>query len=387
MGFRANASGEHAATVGFQATASGKDSFAASTLANASGKDSVAIGHSAAATGENTVAIGINNKAEGEGAVNIGSKNYGAYTNTTIVGSNNNIAHTDHMEDPEGDVILGTLNNMQDSFHGVLVGKNNQVNNADYAVAIGNDTAVNVVESVAIGHNSKADSVTGTASADIAGKTYTFAGGAPVGTVSVGDVNKERTVTNVAAGRISDTSTDAINGSQLHSVVTEVAKNKQNIKDLATGVNDLGGIVKDNSDAINDLNNRISSTGSNVLHEAKSYTDQQVSAASAALAGLHPLDFDKNDKWSYSVGLGNYKNANAAAIGVFYRPNKNTMFNVATTIGSGRGMISLGANFKFGKESEVVPEANQIKKDMADLTNKYNDLEQKYEQLLAKLSK
>ena len=183
-------------------------------------------------------------------------------------------------------------------------------------------------------------------------------------------------ISNVAAGRVSATSTDAVNGSQLHAI-KDVVDNHENRITTIEG-------------DINTLNNRIINGGANSLNEAKSYTDQQVSsvaAASAALAGLHPLDFDKHDKWSYSVGFGNYKNANAAALGAFYRPNKNTMFNAATTVGNGRNTISLGANFKFGKSSEEVTteDAAQLKKDMKDLSEKYNELAQKYNELAAKL--
>lgn len=210
----------------------------------------------------------------------------------------------------------------------------------------------------------------------IGGRTYSFAGGNAVGTLSIGDSGAERTITNVAAGRVSATSTDAVNGSQLHAI-KDVVDNHENRITTIEG-------------DINTLNNRIINGGANSLNEAKSYTDQQVSsvaAASAALAGLHPLDFDKHDKWSYSVGFGNYKNANAAALGAFYRPNKNTMFNAATTVGNGRNSISLGANFKFGKSSEEVTteDAAQLKKDMKDLSEKYNELAQKYNELAAKL--
>ena len=186
--------------------------------------------------------------------------------------------------------------------------------------------------------------------------------------MSIGDSGAERTITNVAAGRVSATSTDAVNGSQLYAIKDVVDNHETRITAIEGNIN----------------------SGTNFLNEAKAYTDQQVSsvaAASAALAGLHPLDFDKHDKWSYSVGFGNYKNANAAALGAFYRPNKNTMFNVATTVGNDRNMISLGANFKFGKSSEEVTtdEATQLKRDMKDLSEKYNELAQNYNELVAKL--
>lgn len=223
-GFKSQATEDSAVAVGNQATASGRHSLAIGTISNATATDAVAVGHSANATGKNSVAIGSDNKAEGEAAVNIGSNNHGAYDHATIVGSENNITYSDHLVDPYGDVVVGTKNNMQDSYFGITVGNNNSLNNADNSVAIGNNTSISVAESVAIGNNSKAESVVGTSSTNISGTTYSFAGGTPVGTVSVGDTDKERTLTNVAAGRVSFTSTDAINGSQLYGVALEAQK-------------------------------------------------------------------------------------------------------------------------------------------------------------------
>lgn len=223
-GFKSKAIADNSIAVGNQAAASGDHGLAIGTIANATATDAVAVGHSANATGKYSVAIGSDNKAEGEAAVNIGSNNHGAYDHATIVGSGNNIAYSDHLVDPYGDVVVGTKNNMQDSYFSIAVGTNNTLSNADNSVALGNNTSVSVAESVAIGNNSKAESVVGTSSASIGGTTYNFAGGTPVGTVSIGDADKERTLTNVAAGRISDTSTDAVNGSQLHAVATEAAK-------------------------------------------------------------------------------------------------------------------------------------------------------------------
>ena len=259
--------------------------------------------------------------------------------------------------------------------NGIAIGTNATVDGVD-SIAIGTSAKATTDNSIALGAKSITDTAVSTSSGVIGGRTYSFAGGNAVGTLSIGDSGAERTITNVAAGRVSATSTDAVNGSQLHAI-KEVVDNHENRITTIEG-------------DINTLNNRIVNGGANSLHEAKAYTDQQVSsvaAASAALAGLHPLDFDKHDKWSYSVGFGNYKNANAAALGAFYRPNKNTMFNAATTVGNGRNTISLGANFKFGKSSEEVTteEAAQLKKDMKDLSEKYNELAQKYNELAAKL--
>lgn len=147
-----------------------------------------------------------------------------------------------------------------------------------------------------------------------------------------------------------------------------------------------------NVDQLKEVENKINYISGNVLNQAKDYTDSQmakVGAASAALAALHPLDFDRDDKYSYSVGFGNYKNATATAMGAFYRPNENTMINVATTLGSNRNMVSVGANFKLGPAGKKLSAAKQVELEaqVKDLTTKYNDLEAKYNKLVAMLDK
>lgn len=312
---------------------------AVGSYANASGAYSTALGFKTAASNEDSVALGNYSTSAGKSAFAAGTLANAAEKDSLAIG------------------------------HSATTTKEN-------GIAIGTNAKAATDNSIALGAKSVTDTAVSTSSGIIGGRTYSFAGGNAVGTLSIGDSGAERTITNVAAGRVSATSTDAVNGSQLHAI-KDVVDNHENRITTIEG-------------DINTLNNRIINGGANSLNEAKAYTDQQVSsvaAASAALAGLHPLDFDKHDKWSYSVGFGNYKNANAAALGAFYRPNKNTMFNAATTVGNGRNSISLGANFKFGKSSEEVTteDAAQLKKDMKDLSEKYNELERKYTELAAKL--
>ena len=149
-----------------------------------------------------------------------------------------------------------------------------------------------------------------------------------------------------------------------------VAGNQQ-IHDVARGV--------DNTDAVNvaqlkEVESKITNINSDVINQARSYTDAQVSkvgAGAAALAGLHPLEYNPNDKWSFGVGVGNYKNAKATALGAFYQPNDHTMFNIATTLGDSRNMVSLGANVKVGYQDPSLKTsrfelAQQIKDLQAD---------------------
>ena len=353
IGYNAKAKNDYATAVGYSSTGSGNQSSAFGFNAEATAMNTTAVGSYANASGAYSTALGFKTAASNEDAVALGNYSTSAGKSAFAAGTLAKAAEKDSLA-------IG---------HSATTTKEN-------GIAIGTNAMAATANSIALGAKSVTDTAVSTNSGVIGGRTYSFAGGTAVGTLSIGDSSAERTITNVAAGRVSAASTDAVNGSQLHAI-KDVVDNHENRITTIEG-------------DINTLNNRIINGGANSLNEAKAYTDQQVSsvaAASAALAGLHPLDFDKHDKWSYSVGFGNYKNANAAALGAFYRPNKNTMFNAATTVGNGRNSISLGANFKFGKSSEEVTteDAAQLKKDMKDLSEKYNELAQKYNELVAKL--
>lgn len=491
-GFKSKAIADNSIAVGNQAESSGDHGLAIGTIANATATDAVAVGHSANATGKYSVAIGSGNKAEGEAAVNIGSNNHGAYDHATIVGSENNIAYSDHMVDPYGDVVVGTKNTLQDSYFSIAVGNNNALSNADNSVAIGNNTSVSVAESVAIGHEAKADTVVGTSSASIGGTTYNFAGDNPVGTVSIGDTGKERTLTNVAAGRISDTSTDAVNGSQLHAVATEAAKhtvvtsgtninvtsgtaanggtkytvalsNDLSVNSAAFGANtdpihsviDKNGVAVFNGDvdthynangvAIEDRNTldnaqynldgmvadsngkRVEFTTTNItaggqqIHGVAAGTagtdavnmnqltsalnqingsnnalsnvvkaNQQEArkgiAGTAALAGLHPLDFDPDHKLDVMAGYGHFHGTNAGAVGIAYRPNEDLMFTVGTTFGSDN-VINAGVSYKVGAKSEVSRSKATLIKDLDEAKKEIAQLKADNEKIKAILEK
>ena len=353
IGYNAKAKNDYATAVGYSASGTGNQSSAFGFNAEATAMNTTAVGSYANASGAYSTALGFKTVASNEDSVALGNYSTSAGKSAFAAGTLAKAAEKDSLA-------IG---------HSATTTKEN-------GIAIGTNAMAATDNSIALGAKSVTATAVSTNSGVIGGRTYNFAGGNAVGTLSIGDSGAERTITNVAAGRVSATSTDAVNGSQLHAI-KDVVDNHENRITTIEG-------------DINTLNNRIINGGANSLNEAKSYTDQQVSsvaAASAALAGLHPLDFDKHDKWSYSVGFGNYKNANAAALGAFYRPNKNTMFNAATTVGNGRNSISLGANFKFGKSSEEVTteDAAQLKKDMKDLSEKYNELERKYTELAAKL--
>lgn len=144
-------------------------------------------------------------------------------------------------------------------------------------------------------------------------------------------------VTGVAAGEISSTSTDAVNGSQLFATNQQVAQNAQ---------------------SINKLGNRINKVG----------------AGAAALAALHPLDFDPDDKWDFAAGYGNYNGENAAAIGAYYRPNEDTMFSVGGSFGNGENMVNAGVSLKLGQGNHVSTSKVAMAKEIKDLRKELEGL-------------
>ena len=173
-------------------------------------------------------------------------------------------------------------------------------------------------------------------------------------------------VTHVADGEITVDSKDAVNGSQLYRVQKNVESIENNVTNLAGDVTNLNGRVSD-------LDNRVNKVG----------------AGAAALAALHPLDFNPDDKWNFAVGYGNYRNANSVAVGAFYQPNENTMFNVATNFGNGENMINAGVSFKIGKgnsyagisKAQLVAENQQLKANDALQDQKIQKQDQEIQEL------
>lgn len=144
-------------------------------------------------------------------------------------------------------------------------------------------------------------------------------------------------VTGVAAGEISSTSKDAVNGSQLFATNQQVVQNAQSISKLGNRINKVG-------------------------------------AGAAALAALHPLDFDPDDKWDFAAGYGNYNGENAAAIGAYYRPNEDTMFSVGGSFGNGENMVNAGVSLKLGQGNHVSTSKVAMAKEIKDLRKEMEGL-------------
>ena len=157
----------------------------------------------------------------------------------------------------------------------------------------------------------------------------------------------DQKITNVADGKVEKGSTDAVNGGQLYNE-TRVAKDGNFVKKSNTAGENLSALdnqVTANTESIYHMNGRISDLDNRV---------NKVGAGAAALAALHPLDFDPDAKWDFAAGYGNYRGANAAAVGAYYRPNEDTMFSVGGTFGNGENMVNAGISFKLGSGSSHV---------------------------------
>lgn len=444
--------GENGFAGGNNATAAGRNSFAfgshAESLveytvaignqARTASYDSVAIGNGAFVSGESSVAFGRSNNVTGENSVAIGANNGTvAGGQSAVVGYNNKIG-----ADKE-QLVFGS--NSESNGQGALVFGTHAKSLATDAVAFGNNTLADKANSVAIGTNSVTDNAVGVEGITINGTKHVFAGEHPASVVSFGSKARagaggvtqyNRQLTNVSAGQISADSLDAVNGSQLFAVVDEVetnakqiSKNKQNIKDVAIGLNMLGDVVNDheqaiagnttaianntsringNANAINTLGQKVTANTADIRslehvadnHEGRITTLEnrslglandinnkvnnlgqrvnKLGASSAALAGLHPLDFNRNDKASYAVSYGHYRNANAVALGAFYRPNERTMIGAGVSLG-GETQLTLNIAFKTGRGSDYIAEA----KDAQSRISKLEALVQKLMQEVA----
>lgn len=150
-------------------------------------------------------------------------------------------------------------------------------------------------------------------------------------------VDKDGKISGVAKGDISNTSTDAVNGSQLY--------------DTNTHITNVENQVVSNSNRIGQLSSRVNKVG----------------AGAAALAALHPMDFDPDDKLTFSAGYGNYAGQNAAAIGAYYRPDEKVMFSVGGTVGNGENMVNAGISFSLDRTNHVSNSRTALAREVIEL--------------------
>lgn len=358
-----------------------------------SGYNSVAVGANTVVTGTNTIVLGRDNKATGNDSVVIGGGNGTIEADqASVIGYNNYVGNNKEQ------TVLGA-NNTVDNQGAVVVGTHSVVRGID-AVVIGNNASAPIQNSVAIGTNSQTDNPVGVRQVVLNGVTHVFAGESPNSVVSFGSKksdtysgisNYNRQLHNVSAGRVDPSSLDAVNGSQLFAAFDEIETNGTHIAKLQKDVNCLDKRVTRNTTNISNLtakvdngftviNNTLNATNervgqnsqailnntdrinnhetritdlerntvgriSNVMHEVA-----KAGASNAALSALHYLGYNSDDKLTFAVGYGHYKNANDVALGVFYAPTEHVMFSLGATLAN--KMINAGVSFRLGKGSE-----------------------------------
>ena len=297
-----------------------------------------------------TAMVGINNTVTGA--------NRAESADNLVMGVGNTASNVQHL------TAIGSKNTVSDAKNTVIVGDNRTVTGANNAVIIGssdNGTTTAVHDAVALGHNTDVSTEGGVALGS--GSKATVAAGAvgydiltnapstdtsatwksTASAVSVGDVANgvTRQITSVAAGT---NDTDAVNVAQLkrlHDMISVNAYNTVNVQ------GDVTNLKKD----VSRLDKRVN----------------KAVAGSAALAALHPLDFDPDAKWDFAAGYGHYHNGNAAALGAFYRPNEDVQLSVGSTVGNGETVVNAGLSVKVGAHSNVSRSRVAIGKEVLEL--------------------
>ncbi len=292
---------------------------------NSKATNSVLIGSGSSVKGNFTLGIGHYTNINANKGLAIGSYNT-LTSNATESGVFGQGEYGKSAIDASGSYSIGNYNHIS--------GNNTFV--------MGNNVTTSLENAVILGNDSTDGDVVGTSSYTFNnGKTVNYAGTTPISTVSVGAKDKERTITNVAAGRVSATSTDAINGSQLYGAhqMIDYVENESNKGD----------------------------------------------ARAAALAALHPMAYDPDNRIQYMAGYGHYKNANALALGVGYYHRDNLLLTTGVTLNS-HIMANVGVTYKPGK-SQVTSHSQNLESRVQALETQNKELQETVHQLMAKLNK
>lgn len=339
---------------------------------------------------------------QGSGAIAIigGGNAISNQTSSTVIGFGNTL---EGGENSTGVLTAGSQNTLTNVSNSLVMGDNNTLVNrnnvislgnnntvtANKAVAIGNGTKVTAEGGVAIGVDSVADraaGIKGVFAPDTIPEEAKSTWISTAGAVSVGDTEKKitRQITNVAAGK---EATDAVNVAQLEKVekaLESISTEGLTIQD-GPSITKTGGIDGGNQKVTNVEAGKISADSTDAVNGSQLFaTNQQVGklgnrinkvgAGAAALAALHPLDFDPDDKWDFAAGYGNYNGENAAAVGAYYRPNEDTMFSVGGSFGNGENMVNAGVSLKLGQGNHVSTSKVAMAKEIKDLRKEMEGL-------------
>jgi len=350
-----------------------------------------------------TSIIGVNNTITGTSGdestnnLSIGVGNTGdKVKNTTVIGTENNITNS------TGTLVLGDKRTVTNASHAVVMGSsdNGTTMNVDDAVAVGHNTDVSVAGGAAIASEAKAGVDKGEVGYDPSTKAASTKTNATWkstrAAVSVGDVDNgvTRQITSVAAG---SKDTDAVNVAQLKQLQNQVnsvgsttvsvgnhikvdAMTNGNVKDYkvsladditnqinnnTTNITNIQGDVNNIKQDVTNIQNNITNIGQNI-----SRFDRKINrgvAGAAALAALHPLDFDPDAKWDFAAGYGHFHDGNAAALGAFYRPNEDVQLSIGSTLGNGETVVNAGLSVKVGAHSNVSRSRVAVGKEVLEL--------------------
>ena len=350
-----------------------------------------------------TSIIGVNNTITGASGnestnnLSIGVGNTGdKVKNTTVIGTENNITNS------TGTLVFGDKRTVTNASHAVIMGSsdNGTTMNVDDAVAVGHNTDVSVAGGAAIASEAKAGVDKGEVGYDPSTKAASTETNATWkstrAAVSVGDVDNgvTRQITSVAAG---SKDTDAVNVAQLKQLQNQVnsvgsttvsagnhikvdATTNGNVKDYkvsladditnqinnnTTNITNIQGDVNNIKQDVTNIQNNITNIGQNI-----SRFDRKINrgvAGAAALAALHPLDFDPDAKWDFAAGYGHFHDGNAAALGAFYRPNEDVQLSIGSTLGNGETVVNAGLSVKVGAHSNVSRSRVAVGKEVLEL--------------------
>ena len=327
------------------------------------GEKNVWLGHyqGANSTANNSVLIGSGSSVKADFTLGIGH-----YTNINAkkglaIGSYNTLSDKATESGVFGQGQYGK--NAIDASGSYSIGNYNHISGNNTFV-MGNNVTTALENAVILGNDSTDGDVVGTSSYTFNnGKTVNYAGTTPISTVSIGAKDKERTITNVAAGRVSATSTDAINGSQLY------------------GVHQMIDTLNQSTNAqLHDSINRVEQNVQRIESESN-----KGDARTAALAALHPMGYDPDNRIQYMAGYGHYKNANALALGVGYYHRDNLLLTTGVTLNS-HLMANVGITYKPGK-SNMTNHPQNLETRVQALEIQNRELQETVRQLMSKLDK
>lgn len=365
--------------IGANSQTSGQGAMAIGTHTQATAVDAVAVGNNIIADKSNSVAIGTNSVTDdavgvdgitingtrhvfaGEqptSVVSFGSRERAGaggvkYYNRQLQNVSAGRVEADSLDAINGSQLFAVVDEVETNATNITKNKTAIQNNANNI----NKNKENI-KGVAVGLNMLGD-VVNDHEKMITDNTKTIAN-------NTKNIAGNTTAITNNANRING-NTNAING-----LGQKVATNTADIRVLEhVADNHEGRITALESKSFNlakDINNKVNNLGQRV---------NKLGASSAALAGLHPLDFNRNDKASYAVSYGHYRNANAVALGAFYRPNERTMIGAGVSLG-GETQLTLNVAFKTGKGSDYLAEAK-------DKDSRISKLEAMVQKLMAEV--